>query len=183
MITASQKKKENVAEYLLYMWHIEDLIRANSLDMDAMARNIIGRYAGLTQEQRRSMEEWYESLVDMMRREGVVESGHLQINNNVLRALSDLHNRLIKNPKYAAYRNQYYATLPYIVELRARAGENKPGELEACFTALYALMLLRMQGKEVSEGTLEAMGQISKYLATLSALYKQEQEGELKLEE
>lgn len=28
MITASQKRKENIAEYLLYMWQIEDLIRA-----------------------------------------------------------------------------------------------------------------------------------------------------------
>ena len=29
MITASAKKRENIAEYLLYMWQIEDLIRAN----------------------------------------------------------------------------------------------------------------------------------------------------------
>jgi hypothetical protein len=33
MITASQKRKENIAEYLLYMWQIEDIIRANGLDL------------------------------------------------------------------------------------------------------------------------------------------------------
>ena len=34
MIIASQKKKENIAEYLLYMWQIEDIIRAYGLDID-----------------------------------------------------------------------------------------------------------------------------------------------------
>ncbi len=48
MITASQKKRENIAEYLLYMWQIEDLIRANGLDIDKIQENIIDRYASLS---------------------------------------------------------------------------------------------------------------------------------------
>ncbi len=183
MINASIKKKENIAEYLLYMWHIEDLIRACKLDMDLIRKNIIDRYSDLSDEQRRQMEEWYESLIDMMRREGVTEKGHLQINKNVILTLTDLHNRLMADPKYAAYANQYYATLPFIVELRAKAGDNKPGELEACFSALYGLMLLRMQGKEISEETLKATQQISKYLAALSALYKKDFNNELEFSE
>ena len=35
MIIARQKRKENIAEYLLYMWQVEDLIRANKFDMDS----------------------------------------------------------------------------------------------------------------------------------------------------
>ena len=38
MIIASQKKKENIAEYLLYMWQIEDLIRVYKLDIDAIQK-------------------------------------------------------------------------------------------------------------------------------------------------
>lgn len=38
MFTATQRKKENIAEYLLYMWQIEDLIRANDLDMDKIEK-------------------------------------------------------------------------------------------------------------------------------------------------
>ena len=41
MITASQKRKENIAEYLLYMWQIEDLIRANGLDIDKIRANVL----------------------------------------------------------------------------------------------------------------------------------------------
>ena len=74
MITASAKKRENIAEYLLYMWQIEDLIRANGLDIDKIQENIIDRYAGLRDQQRKEMREWYESLIDMMRMEGVAVS-------------------------------------------------------------------------------------------------------------
>lgn len=183
MITASQKKKENIAEYLLYMWHIEDLIRAYGLDMEKIKAAIIDPYPGLTPEQKKQMEEWYESLIDMMRREGVTEKGHLQLNKNVILALTDLHNRLMADPKYAAYANQYYATLPIIVELRAKAGNEKPGEIEALFNALYGLMLLRMQGKPVSDETKAASEQISKYLGMLAALYKKDYNNELEFSE
>ena len=67
MITASQKKRENIAEYLLYMWQIEDLIRANGLDIDKIQENIIDRYTSLSDQQKKEMREWYESLIDMMR--------------------------------------------------------------------------------------------------------------------
>ena len=70
MIIASQKKKENIAEYLLYMWQIEDIIRAYGLDIDQIQKHIINSY-DLPEEQKKSMREWYESLIDMMHSEGV----------------------------------------------------------------------------------------------------------------
>ena len=44
MIVARQKRKENIAEYLLYMWQVEDLIRANRFDMDAIRKSVIAHY-------------------------------------------------------------------------------------------------------------------------------------------
>lgn len=179
------KKNDNVAEYILYMWQIEDLIRANRLDMESISRNIIDKYTGLSDEQRKQMYEWYESLVDMMRREGIEQSGHLQMNKNLAGEMADLCRRLIKDPKYSAFANQYYSTLPLIVELRAKSGaakpEDMPGEIEACLTALYGVLLLRLQGKEVSAETMAAVSQISKFLGTLSAYYKKDHNDELDL--
>lgn len=179
MITASAKKKENIAEYLLYMWQIEDLIRANGLDIDRIQASIIDRYQGLSDAQRHEMREWYESLIDMMRREDVQQKGHLQINKNVILVLEDLHRRLMADSKFATYNAQFYATLPYIVELRAKAGDNRKDEIETCFDALYGILLLRLQGKEISEDTLKATQQISKYLAVLSHYYKKDFNNEL----
>ena len=44
MIIAQLKRKENIAEYLLYMWQIEDIIRANKLDIDLIEKNLISQY-------------------------------------------------------------------------------------------------------------------------------------------
>ena len=102
MFIASQKRKENVAEYLLYMWQIEDIIRANDLDIDKIKTNVIDKFQ-LDADQRKQMVEWYESLIDMMRREGVEKTGHLQLNKNVIIQLTDLHLALLKDPRFPQY--------------------------------------------------------------------------------
>lgn len=183
MITASEKKRENIAEYLLYMWQIEDLIRAYGLDLDRIDSEIIQAHSGLDDAKKKEMRDWYESLIDMMRQEGVDKSGHLQLNKNVLIDLNNLHARLLKNPKFAQYAAEFYNTLPYIVEIRAKAGDNKKDEIESCFDALYGILMLRLQGKEISKQTLEATTQISRFLALLAKYYKQDYNNELDLDD
>lgn len=178
MYIASQKRKENIAEYLLYMWQIEDIIRANGLDLDKITVNIIDRY-GLDDTQKKEMSEWYESLIDMMRRENVQKSGHLQLNKNIIIQLDDLHNALLKDPKFAEYTAEFYKTLPFIVELRAKQGDDKLDEIETCFTALYGTLMLRLQGKEISADTQKALTQISRFIAMLAHYYKLDQEDKL----
>ena len=167
MYTASEKKRENIAEYLLYMWQIEDLIRAYDLDLDRIEHEIIDKYTGLDSEGRKALYEWYESLIDMMRREDVII------------ALDDLHRRLLADPKAAEYSADFYRALPYIVELRAKAGEDKKGEVETCLEALYGVLLLRMKGTEISAETQQAIKEITRYLARLSHYYKLDYNNEL----
>lgn len=178
MIVASKKRKENIAEYLLYMWQIEDLIRANYLDIDKIRTNIIDKF-NLDETQRREMTEWYESLIDMMRREGVTEHGHLQMNKNILNQLVQLHQALLKDPAFPEYTAEFYRTLPYIVELRGKAGENQVGEIETCFTALYGMLMMRLQQKETSEATRNAIAQISRFIALLSKDFHLDEEDKL----
>ena len=178
MIIASQKRKENIAEYMLYMWQIEDMIRANGFDMERIRVNVIDKF-NLDGQQRREMEEWYESLIDMMRREDVVEKGHLQINRNVLNQLVQLHQALLKDPEFPEYTAEFYRTLPFIVELRGKAGDNKVGEIETCFTALYGMLMMRLQRKEPSEDTKLAMEQISRFIALLSRNFHLDEDDKL----
>lgn len=182
MIIAQQKRKDNICEYLLYMWQVEDLIRANHFDMDEIRRNVIEKYQQ-PDEVKEKIAVWYEELIDMMRSEGVMESGHIQLNKNVIITLTDLHLRLLKAPKEMVYGATYYKTLPYIVQLRAKSGGNDLPEIETCFTALYGFLLLRMQGKEVCAQTMEGLKQISSFLAMLAEKYRADMNGELDLED
>lgn len=179
MLVAQQKRKENIAEYLLYMWQVEDLLRACNLDDEKIEQLLVARFASLTDDVT-SIRQWYLELRDMMLTEGKRQIGHLQINENVLANLSELHQRLLKEGNDAIYTSCFYSTLPYIVELRGREGEQKVGELETCFTALYGLMILRMQQREVSDQTRAAMQQISKFIALLADKYNAWKSGELK---
>lgn len=180
MIIASKKKKENIVEYLIYMWQVEDLIRAFKLDLDLINKHLVTRYE-VDDVKKSEIREWYSNLCDMMRLEGVENGGHLQINRNVIIELTDLHNRLSASTKQAFYTACFYKTLPYIVELRARAGENKKGEIETCFDAVYGILMLKIQGKEISEATQKAVAQITTFLNTLADRYTSEKSEELEL--
>lgn len=182
MIIANEKRKKNIAEYLLYMWQVEDLIRANNFDMNLIRTNVVEHY-NQPDDIKEQIAQWYEELIEMMRSEGVKESGHIQLNKNIIIQLTDLHICLLKATKETLYNAVYYQTLPYIVELRSKAGGKQVPELETCFAALYGYMLLRIQQKTVSEETQTAIKQISNFLALLSEKYRQEKNGELKLEE
>lgn len=181
MFTASAKKKENIAEYLLYMWQIEDIIRAYDLDMERISTNIVDAYTDLSAEQRTMLYEWYESLIDMMRSEGVAQQGHLQLNKNVIIDLTDLHLRLLKSTREPFYTAAFYKALPYIVELRAKSQGAQVGEIETCFNALYGILMLRLQKREVSADTLKAMKDITAFVSVLAEKYRLDKAGELEL--
>jgi len=177
MKTAAQLRQNNIAEYLLYMWQIEDLLRANGCDIDRIRQSILTAFP---EADRTSEEKWMDEMCNMMRLEGVVEKGHLQINKNVLLQLTELHNRLIDSTKYPSYSAAYYKVLPYIVELRHKGSENTDEpELETCFNALYGILLLRLQKKEISAGTQEAMKSISSFIALLADYYHKDKNNEL----
>ncbi len=61
--------------------------------------------------------------------------------------------------------------MPIIVELRAKSGEEKPGEIEACFNALYGMMVMRLQKRAITEETQKAMAQISRFVSMLATYY------------
>ena len=180
MIIAKRKRKENIAEYLLYMWQVEDLIRANRFDMDSIRRTVIAHYAQPSSV-KEEIAQWYQELIDMMRSEGVMEKGHIQLNKNVIIALTDLHLRLLRSTKEMVYGATYYKTLPFIVQLRAKSDGEELPEIETCFNALYGYLLLKMQHKEVSAETTEAIKQITAFLALLSEKYRADMNNELDL--
>ena len=178
MFISQKLQKENIAEYLLYMWQVEDLIRANGLDIDKLQESYLNRFK-LEGKEADAQREWYENLIEMMRSDGVQEKGHLQINKSVITMLNDLHNELLKSPKHPYYSAAYYKALPYIVELRNRSNTRDECEIENCFDAMYGLMMLRLQGKPVSEDTKKAMEDISHFLAMLAEYYKKDKKGEV----
>ncbi len=181
MYIARKLKDNNIAEYLLYMWQIEDVIRAYDGNIDRLEQEYIKRFE-LTPEQHKEMTEWYANLIEMMRSEQVFDKGHLQINKNIIILLTDLHMQLLASTKFPFYNAAYYKALPYIVEIRNRGNKKDIPELETCFEALYGVMILKLKGQAVHPETEKAVSDISKLLGMLSDYYKQDKKGELKFD-
>ncbi|MBO7202775.1 MAG: DUF4924 family protein [Paludibacteraceae bacterium] len=181
MFIASQKKKENIAEYIIYMWQIEDIIRAYKLDIDCIKANIVDLMS-LSSQQEKELLGWYESLIDMMRREGVQEKGHLQINKNTIIDLTDLHKALLYSQKYPEYAASYYKALPFIAELKMKQGNDIESDIEVALSFLYGILMLRLQKKEITESTQQAQGYIVHFLSELSKLYILYKDDELEFE-
>ena len=178
MFISRQLKQQNIAEYLIYMWQVEDLIRAYKCDLETIRQQLVARYPA---EQQAELAQWYEDLIEMMRREEVMRQGHLQINRNVIKWLTDLHLQLLASSKFPYYNAAYYKALPFIVELRAKGANKEEPELETCFEALYGILLLKLQKKEVSEETKKAQEAITTMLSMLSTYYIEDKKGELEL--
>ena len=164
------------------MWQVEDIIRANNLSLDKIKELLVEPY-NLPAESKAELVEWYDNLIEMMRLEDVKEKGHLQINNNVLINLTDLHIRLMKSSKVPFYSAAYYKALPFIVEFRTKSEGRAKGELENCFDALYMVWLMKLQKREINEETLKATNEISRFISMLSLYFKEDEEGKLNLDD
>ena len=177
MFIAKQLRKKSIAEYLLYMWQIEDIIRAMGCSLPLIRKAYISKFTDYTDEQKEDEIDWFGNLVRMMNEEGKRDQGHLNINDIVVRDLVDLHQRLLQSNRFPIYNAEYYKVLPFIVELRGK-GDKNISEIETCLDALYGIMMLRMQKKEISPETEHAIKEISTFRGMLSDYYlKNETEG------
>lgn len=143
------QKKSNIAEYILYLWQIEDYLRAFPQQADAN-------------------QELYD-LNEMMHQEDILDSGHLQLAKNALSEMEDLHCSLMKED--ASYRAALLQLIPSLCLLKAKTDRPEMSDIEACLLLLYQVMLLRLQKKEVSPDTAAVQKQATQVLQYLSRAY------------
>ena len=148
-----RSKKDNIAEYILYLWQMEDYLRAFPQNADATP-------------------ELHE-LNEMMHREGIVESGHLQLAQNALAELEDLHAQLLDED--AMYRAAIIRLQPSLNLLKAKTDRPTMSDIEACLLLLYQIMLLKLQKKELTTQTASVQQQATQLLTFLSRTYHDDQ--------
>lgn len=180
MLIAKEKRRTNIAEYLLYMWQIEDIIRAYDLSIEKINKKLISQY-DQPAEVKKQLRDWYKQLIDMMKEEGIEKQGHLRFLTNTLAELNNFHLRLLSSPKETAYRELYQQAGPAIQALGAKVPGYKMSDLELCLNGLYGLLMLRLGKKNVSEETAESLRSISMMIAYLADRFKKFEQGDYEL--
>lgn len=149
----TKSKKDNIAEYILYLWQIEDYLRAFPGQADATPE--------------------LQEIDQMMHREGIIENGHLQLAQNALAELEELHTSLLNED--AMYRAAIIRLEPSLNLLKAKTDRPTMSDIEACLLLLYQIMLLRLQKREITPATADVQQRATQLLQFLSKTYHDNQ--------
>ena len=144
-----RSKKDNIAEYILYLWQMEDYLRAFPQQAEATPE--------------------LHDLNEMMHREGILEGGHLQLATNALEELEELHRELLDED--AMYRAAIIRLQPSLNLLKAKTDRPTMSDIEACLLLLYQIMMLRLQQREITPETASVQTQATQLLQFLSRTY------------
>lgn len=181
MYIAQKKRKENIAEYILYLWQLEDLLRALQFSPEAIYSQLVAKSA-LDDASRQQVFFWYMDIVNLLRQEGKESSGHLEHTLHLIADLNDLHERLLVLPAGEKYRREFAVLAPEMPALRVKLGKTDVSDIELCFRALYAVVLYRIKGdKSHEEGIRNVIDLISPVIAELASVYRQVERGEIDL--
>jgi hypothetical protein len=178
MLPNDQLLNENVAEYILLMYQMEDLARAYDLDLDRLMEEY---FLPQLNDDERSEEyrQWFQGLIVKMKRSGLNKQGHIPELNEVMVELSYLHNTLLNLTGDNTYSDIYQNASRYIDEFKERSDLGAKNQIEIAFHALYMKLLLRLQRKEISQDTEEAFDAMRKMLVHLAGAYRKMKQGEL----
>ena len=178
MQIAQQKLKENIAEYILYMYQVEDVIRAYKFKVDTIMEAYVqpqlpdSSFSG-------QYRAWYENLIHQMQVQKIEKTGHLHELQEVLIELSYLHTTMLSATNDTKYKGVFEAANNYLEEFKSKSDLKNKNHVEIAFHAMYMKLLLKLQKKEISPETEEAFDSMRIMLAYLSRAYHKMKAGDM----
>lgn len=178
MLIAQQKRNENIIEYLIYMFQVEDMVRACKLDINLVDEMIISKYDH-EYSVKRDIREWYNAIIQMMKESGRTRTGHIPLLDTLVADLNEIHHQIKDDPKRSEYAELYKEAKPAIEELTLKSGHGN--EISVCLNGLYGYLLLKISSRDINPDTVTAMNQISAFLGMLSEEFHRIEKGEQEL--
>ncbi len=176
MLVSQQKKQENIAEYLIYMYQIEDIIRAFQFNVDQIievfVKPSLPDTAFLNQYR-----AWYEDLVKQMKIQRCEKEGHIEPLREIIMELIYLHNTLITITNDEKYKGLVDQAKPFLDEFKQKSKMPQNHDVEVILHAMYMKLQLKVRKQEISPETEEAMDKMRIQLAYLSREYNRMKSG------
>lgn len=169
MYIALEKKKTNIIEYVLYMWQVENIVRATNFDIDKIEGTVIN-HMGLNENEKALAREWYENIIKEMKSQNLINKGSRIDIKDTVAELSMLHQTLLKTFQDQRYNMLYNDARGDIFDLMKKQDVEKT-EVEACLNALFGVWMLKLSKKEIGAATQHSIGKITKLLSQLAINY------------
>ncbi len=180
MYIAQKKRAENIAEYILYLWQLEDLLRAMQFSPEAIYAKLVAPVSAEDPETGSRLLLWYVEICNLLRQEDKASSGHLDHTLHLIADLQRLHAQLLKAPAGERYRELYARLEPELPRLRELLGKGDISDVELAFRALYAVMLYRIKGDGTKESSIsDVIELVSPLVGELARIFGLTEHGEL----
>ena len=180
MDIAIAKRKENIAEYILYLWQLEDLLRALQFSPEAIYSQLVAPRQ-IDENVKHEYLIWYMDIANLLRKEGKEESGHLEHTLHLIGDMHNLHMQLMQHPVGEHYRKTFSALAPQLPALRTLVKKEDACDTELCFRALYAVMLYRIKGQGENRAIADVVELVSPVVAELARVFRAAERGEIDL--
>jgi len=170
MLISQQKRKENIIEYLLYMYQIEDIVRSMHCDFDRIKTALIPSVLPNPSFQMQ-YEVWYEDICKELKRSGKTQKGHLYELEEVFAELTLLHRTLLEIMMDKKYKELVENALPSIQEFSDKSTLVNAHPIEVCLHAMNMKLQLKLRKQEISAETEAAMDSMRILLAYIGREY------------
>ncbi len=178
MTEADRKKRDNIIEYVLYMYHSEDVVRSCQMNLELIEKAIVSP-SDLPTAEKVELMVWYKELVNAMMKENLEDRGHLQEIIEIIGVLSYIHNMLVNVVQDHEYIELYNKAHPHLVELQAKSSNATQNPIELAFNGVYGVFTLKLKKMDVYPETLTAVRTFTDMLRYLGKKYNELREGKL----
>jgi hypothetical protein len=176
MLISQQKKQENIAEYLIYMYQIEDIIRAFHFNIDQIIEVFVK--PSLTNSSfLNQYRDWYEDLIHQMKIQGCEKEGHVESLREIVMELIYLHNTLTSITNDEKYKGLVDVAKSFIEEFKQKSNMSQRHDVEVLIHAMYMKLQLKVRKQDISPETEDAFDKMRIQLAYLSREYKRMKSG------
>ncbi len=173
---AKEKQSENIAEYLLYIWQMEDLLRALNFDISRLDDQILG---DLDEPRRLENLRWFKELATEMKSERVEVSGHHHSTHDIINELLLLQQALLTTIDDKNFKKTYSDAKPLLDEFKLKTDRIPRNDIETALTAIYGVLTLRLAKKTITPETRAAVEKFSAYIRLLTRSYHLMKAGKL----
>ena len=170
MVRAEAKKNENISEYIIHMFKTEDLLRTFEFDLNRVTNQVILNIP-TSDNEKKELILWYAKHIESMQTQEIIKSGHLKEVNELIEQLLKLHDELIiTEPDYKAIISK---AAPFISSQIQESNNTLNNPIIVCLNAIYGLLILKLEGKEVSPAQQDMLESFGDLLSYLSYKYKE----------
>ena len=144
MIEAERKKQTNIIEYILFMFHTEDLLRSHQLNPKLVVEQLVDK-SDKPYKEKIELKKWYLETIESMERENIQDAGHLSEVIEIIGELSYLHKALMNVFQDREYLDLWEKAYPNIIELAEKTNGQTLNPIELCFNGVYGVLILRLK--------------------------------------